>query len=157
MIVYHASYCIIERPDISFSRVFVDFGPGFYVTSLRDQAINYAARFLKNNQRAYLNQYNLDDSWSKKRIKRFNSYNKEWLDFVVLNRQGKTVSEFDAVEGGVANDRVFRTLELYLDGDISKAEALKRLRYEKPNHQICFCTQQMIDEYLHFIASEEVI
>ena len=24
MIVYHASYCIIERPDISFSRVFVD-------------------------------------------------------------------------------------------------------------------------------------
>lgn len=157
MIVYHASYCIIERPDISFSRVFVDFGPGFYVTRLRDQAINYAARFLKNNQRAYLNQYNLDDSWSKKRIKRFNSYNKEWLDFVVLNRQGKTVSEFDAVEGGVANDRVFRTLELYLDGDISKAEALKRLRYEKPNHQICFCTQQMIDEYLHFIASEEVI
>lgn len=157
MIVYHASYCIIERPDISFSRVFVDFGPGFYVTRLRDQAINYAARFLKNNQRAYLNQYNLDDSWSKKRIKRFNSYNKEWLDFVVLNRQGKTVSEFDAVEGGVANDRVFRTLELYLDGDISKAEALKRLRYEKPNYQICFCTQQMIDEYLHFIASEEVI
>lgn len=32
MKVYQASYCVIEHPDISFSREKLDFGKGFYVT-----------------------------------------------------------------------------------------------------------------------------
>ena len=35
------------------------------------------------------------------------------------------------VEGGVANDRVFNTIELYYTGLIPKEEALRRLRFEK--------------------------
>ncbi len=59
----------------------------------------------------------------------------------------------DIVIGGVANDKVFNTIERYLDRLIDKAEAIKRLRYEKPNLQVCFRTQEAIDEYLRFEGS----
>ena len=35
MIVYHGSYCIVDKPDIKFSREALDFGKGFYVTNIR--------------------------------------------------------------------------------------------------------------------------
>lgn len=55
--------------------------------------------------------------------------------------------------GGVANDKVFDTVELYFEGIISKKEAIGRLAYEKPNFQICLRTQNAIDEYLVFERS----
>ena len=56
---------------------------------------------------------------------------------------------------GVANDKVFNTVELYFDGLIDKAEALKRLRYEKPNLQICFRTEKALF-LLRYEGSEKV-
>ena len=55
---------------------------------------------------------------------------------------GKDATDNDLVVGGVANDKVFNTVELFFDGLIDKAEAIKRLRYEKPNVQICFRTER---------------
>lgn len=66
MIVYHTSYTVIEHPDISFSRDFLDFGKGFYVTPLREQAVKYAQRFLLRGKKAFLNEYLLDDSYAKR-------------------------------------------------------------------------------------------
>ncbi|MDB0440231.1 hypothetical protein C4R89_11860 [Clostridioides difficile] len=40
MIVYHGSYCVVKMPSITFSRDSLDFGKGFYVTSIKTQAIN---------------------------------------------------------------------------------------------------------------------
>ena len=37
-----------------------------------------------------------------------------------------------------------------------KKEAIRRLRYEKPNLQICFRTQKALDEYLHYEGSEQI-
>ena len=80
--------------------------------------------------------------------------------FVMLsasNLEGeRQVEHFDAVEGGVANDRIFRTVELYFAEEISKEDALKRLKYEKPNHQICLLNQRLIDKYLTYIRTEEL-
>lgn len=59
-------------------------------------------------------------------------------------------NRYDIIEGGIANDKIFNTVELFFDGLIDKAEALKRLQYEKPNWQICFKTQSIIDKYLHY-------
>lgn len=56
--------------------------------------------------------------------------------------------------GGVANDRVFNALELYIDGLINKQEALERLIFEKPNSQLCIRNQTVIDECLSFVGSE---
>ena len=53
------------------------------------------------------------------------------------------------------NDKVFNTVELFFDGLIDKKEAIERLRYEKPNLQICFRTEKAL-EFLHFEGSEMV-
>lgn len=45
MEVYHASTVVVESPDTAHSRAFLDFGLGFYVTTLQDQAVKYGARF----------------------------------------------------------------------------------------------------------------
>ena len=68
---------------------------------------------------------------------------------------GKDATDYDLVAGGVANDKVFNTVELFFDGLIDKAEAIKRLRYEKPNVQICFRTERALS-LLHFEGSEIV-
>ena len=59
------------------------------------------------------------------------------------------------VIGGVANDKVFNTVELFFDGLIDKTEAIGRLRYEKPNLQIVFRTDKALT-YLHFEGSEQL-
>ena len=68
---------------------------------------------------------------------------------------GKDATDYDLVVGGFANDKVFNTVELFFDGWIDKAEAIKRLLYEKPNVQICFRTERALS-LLHFEGSEIV-
>lgn len=157
MTVYHASNFIIESPDIYHSRDFLDFGKGFYLTSLIEQAKNYAQRFLYQGDKAYLNHYNLDENLDNKfNIKEFGDYNEEWLDFVTLCRLGKLSSKYDMITGGIADDKVFNTVDLYFSGNISKEEALKRLKFIHPNHQICILNQELINKHLHFLKSDEI-
>lgn len=68
---------------------------------------------------------------------------------------GKDATDNDLVVGGVANDKVFNTVELFFDGLIDKAEAINRLRYEKPNLQICFRTEKALS-LLRFEGSEKI-
>ncbi len=156
MIVYHSSYVVVDKPDVAHSREALDFGKGFYVTVLREQALRYAERFVLRGRKAYLNVYELADGWRDGNVKVFPSYDEEWLDFISANRSLLPVERYDAVEGGVANDRIFRTVELYAAGEIGKDEALVRLRYEKPNHQICLASQRLIDGYLTYVRTEEL-
>lgn len=52
------------------------------------------------------------------------------VDFILNCRRGKDSTDCDLVVGGVANDKVFNTVELFFDGLIDKTEAINRLRYE---------------------------
>ncbi len=45
MIVYHGSWLEVKNPDLKHSRSDVDFGKGFYVTPLRDQAVKWCGKF----------------------------------------------------------------------------------------------------------------
>ena len=56
--------------------------------------------------------------------------------------------------GGVANDRVFDTINLYFDGLIGKEDALGRLKYFGPSYQICIKRQEILDNALTFIRSD---
>lgn len=47
------------------SRDLLDFGKGFYLTSLVEQARKYAQRFLFQEEKAYLNQYDLDENLAR--------------------------------------------------------------------------------------------
>ena len=54
MKLYHSSNVIVESPDTLHSRIYLDFGRGFYLTSLYDQAVRYAQRFKRRGQYAWL-------------------------------------------------------------------------------------------------------
>ena len=160
MILYHGSYTIIEKPDLSFSRLRTDFGKGFYLTPLKEQARSWARRFLKEPGTAVISAYEFFVASSENlsedaRILEFDTYSLEWLDFIASCRLGLPVdTAWDLVVGGVANDKVFDTLQLYFDKLIEAGEAIGRLRYSKPNMQYCFKRQSLIEERLRFAGSE---
>lgn len=79
MRLYHASKCIIKSPDVYHSRDLLDFGKGFYLTSLSEQAKKYALRFIFQGEKAYLNQYELDEDLSKYNVKTSNIMMKNGL------------------------------------------------------------------------------
>lgn len=157
MILYHTSDKSIEHPDISYSRDYLDFGKGFYTTPNRGQAEKYAKRFFREQRPAFLNVFEIDDEIEEVSRKTFDAYDGEWLDYVVECRRAHPHDTFDIVEGGIADDDVFNTLDLYMDELILRDEAIKRLRKKKPNWQICLCSQKLIDKHLHFVESIELI
>jgi len=151
MIVYQGADIQIKEPDIFHSRKNVDFGPGFYVTPIYTQA----EKFKRQDKTAVVNIYSFDEkAYEECQTLIFDSYSENWLDHILNNRRGIITKDYEIIQGGVANDKVFNTIELYLDNLIDKKEALKRLKYEKPNLQICNSTQAAIDKYLKFEGSE---
>ena len=59
--LYHISTTEICTPDVFHSREHLDFGRGFYLTPLREQAEKYGQRFLRKGEEAILNVYELDE------------------------------------------------------------------------------------------------
>ena len=87
----------------------------------------------------------------------FTAYDREWLEFIVANRSGQPVADaFDYIEGGVANDRVIDTVNLYMTGLMDIETALLRLFVHKPNNQICLLNQCITDKYLIFDGTETI-
>lgn len=159
MKVYHGSTAIVQKPDVTFGRTNLDFGTGFYTTDKRMQAERWVQRFIHLGKRSFINIYNFDDTNLPLncKYKHFLKYDEEWLDFIISCRHGgKDYLNYNVIEGGIANDKVFNTIELYFDNLIDKQEALKRLIFEKPNNQICFISQDIMNKYLHFEKAEEV-
>lgn len=156
MILYHGSFQEVSNPDLEHSRPNVDFGRGFYTTSIFTQAVKWSEKFKNRGRNGIISSYTFDEqSLETLKVLRFETYSEEWLDFILKCRSGKDVSDYDIVIGGVANDKVFNTVELYFDGLIDKNEALKRLRYEEPNLQICFRSMEALSR-IHFEGSEQI-
>ena len=156
MILYHGSFLEIPRPDLQHSRPNVDFGRGFYTTPLREQAVKWCGKFKRRGKDGVISRYSFDETASSTlKTLKFDAYSEEWLDFILTCRSGHDTSGYDIVAGGVANDKVFNTVELYFDGLIDKIEAISRLRYEKPNLQLCFRTEAALAR-LCFEGSEQV-
>lgn len=160
MILYHGSYTSIEKPDLSYSRLRTDFGKGFYLTPFFEQAGSWSKRFITERNTSVISSYSFlpnagDVLPADVKLLEFDTHNAEWLDFITACRLCRPVdTEFDLVIGGVANDKVFDTLQLYFDNLIGVEDAIGRLRYNKPNFQYCFKNQMLIDNYLRFINAE---
>ena len=158
--LYHGTYLSVPEPLAKIGRKNLDFGPGFYLTKIESQAKNWAIIIASRKGRetkAVVNVYhfNIESAEADNiRIKRFDTYNIEWLNYVVDCRKGKDISsDYDIVEGGVANDNVIDTVEDYEKGIITAEQALGQLRYKKVNHQICILNQEVIDKYLLYVES----
>ena len=147
MKVYHGSYTEIRTIDLSFGRPDRDFGLGFYVTKLKEQAWEWAERKgVDYNTEGFVFEFVFDEYiWEDTELKllRFENYSESWLDFIVknrLNRSRKPIHDYDIIEGPVADDAVAVRVNKYMRNDISKEEFLEELKFRKPTHQICFCT-----------------
>lgn len=161
--LFHGSYITIPTPLVKLGRKKVDFGQGFYLTRLRSQAQSWAQTVAERkgkNVRPILSIYSIDIDSIKAngyRVKIFETYNLEWLEYVIDSRRGGRMQLlYDLVEGGVANDNVIDTVEDYENGIITADQALGQLKYKKVNHQICILNQEIIDNYLIFISSESL-
>lgn len=124
MILYHGSYLEIQTPDLVHSRDNVDFGRGFYTTPIYEQAVKWCEKFKRRGKSGIVSRYNFDEtSYQELKVLKFDSYSEEWLDFILKCRTGNDTTDYDIVIGGVANDKVFNTVELYFDNLIDKKEA----------------------------------
>lgn len=152
--VYHGGTEPIKNPLVSAGREGLDFGKGFYVTLLREQAELWADRMARQRKGdKILSVYELDIEAIRARYSYlfFSHYDADWLNFIANSRTGKTPWKgYDCIEGGIANDRVIDMVEAYIAGTVTAEYALAELSKHQPNHQICILNQQAIDECLHF-------
>lgn len=158
--LYHGSNIEVSTPLAKVGRKNLDFGKGFYLTSIRKQASDWAnliAMRKGRNAKGVVSVFHFNKTKAMEDgylFKIFESYDIEWLEYVVDCRKGKNVyAKFDVVEGGVANDNVIDTVEDYEKGIITAEQALGQLSYKKVNHQICILNQEVIDNYLTFVKS----
>lgn len=64
--------------------------------------------------------------------------------------------EYDLIFGKVANDKVFRVVDMYHTGIWDRERALKEIKVYQLYDQIAFINQKAIDRLLIFESSEEV-
>ena len=160
MVLYHGSNVAVDHPKLIRQNRYLDFGFGFYTTTNRDQAVNFAQKVTDRRKTgtATLNIYSVDElvAFKECSLLRFNSPNEAWLDFVAANRQGTYQGKrYDLIYGAVANDDVYSTITLYMTGILDKEQTLARLKIKKLFNQLVFATEKSL-QYLHFEGREVV-
>ena len=77
----------------------------------------------------------------------------DWLELVVKCRSDVAFEHgYDIVCGKIANDNVGETVSYVMQGIMRKEDAVERLKFEKINNQIAFCSMAALKE-LEFIES----
>ena len=157
MRVFHGSTVAVEEPDVTRSRANLDFGRGFYVTSISVQAGRWARRkSLRSRRPAVVSEYELDIDPKGFQILRLDA-DARWLDFVVACRRGgPDYLRYDLISGPVADDRVYEAVDFYFRGLWDQERTLAALRFYEMNDQLCLITQRAVDERLTFISADEV-
>ena len=160
MILYHGSNVIVDQPKLIRQNRYLDFGFGFYTTTNREQAVNFAQKVTDRRKmgEATLNIYSVNEAvaFQECKVLQFDSPDEAWLDFVAANRQGTYQGEkYDLIYGAVANDDVYRTIALYMTGVLDKEQTLSSLKIRKLFNQLVFATEKSL-HYLKFEGRELV-
>lgn len=168
MVLYHASYKIIDDINFKYCRSGLDFGKGFYLTTSKEQAKHFvnssvgrAIRdgIIKKQNYGYINSFlyvnNIDLD-----IKIFETENRDWLHFIASNRTDKIKYKndikYDIIGGKIANDFTARTINIYITGgygEVGSKEAdemaIKILLPNKLKDQYCFLTNKSIKNLIY--------
>ena len=157
MIVYHGSDTVVDDPRILESKRPLDFGSGFYTTTSEEQAKQWAIKvsYRNANRQRCINRYafDMEKAISEVTVIHFEIADEKWLDFICANRQGLETGNYDIVIGPVADDRVYRVVVQYENGDVDKESALKKLKVEKLCDQILFHSEKAL-QYLKYMSTE---
>ena len=152
MTLYHGSNVLIDYIDLSMSKPNKDFGKGFYLTDIREQALEMAyrrCRFLGQGE-PVVTSFSFDEALLENnilKIKRFETPSEEWAYFILKNRHANVNNfrhDFDIVIGPVADDGVAFQLGRYERGLITLQTLAEELRYKKLNRQYFFGTERAI-------------
>lgn len=159
MILYHGSDVEVKEPRIVKSEKGRDFGCAFYLTPIKEQAERMAKRKQRMNKSSSaivsVFEFNEKDINSFK-YKLFKNPDLEWLDMIIECRTNPSFEHgYDIVEGKIADDSVGETILFVIDGVIKKEDALERLKFQKINSQIAFCSEISL-KLLRFVKSYEV-
>lgn len=152
MILYHGSVVEVRQPQIVRSELGRDFGFAFYTTDIQAQAERWARRkaMIENRKpgmhcQAVVNVYSWDGIAENIKFLLFREASLDWLDLVVRCRSEiDYVHGYDIVEGKIANDNVGETVSYVMQGIMRREDAVERLRFEKINNQIAFCTEKAL-------------
>jgi len=142
LILYHGSNINFDTVDLLRSKDKRDFGRGFYTTTIREQAEDWAKALFDRYRGDGIFIYEAELQLScELSIKTYEGLSEEWLLMVQKNRTlGGIQHEFDIVQGPVANDRTSRTIALFIAGIINANEAIERLQYNRLNNQVSLHT-----------------
>ena len=159
MRLYHGSTVSVRKPSLRPGRSNADFGKGFYTTSVLEQAVRWAhiKQEREDAARAVVSVYEFDESLldhDDLNIRRFTGADEPWLLFVTDCRKSRS-HNYDLVQGPVANDKVFTTVNLFESGVLSAEAAILQLKAYKTYDQLSFHTSRVIGT-LKFIESFEV-
>ena len=150
--VYHVSNEEIKKPSVDVNGENLGFGKGFYLTNSKIEAEALAR---KKSDEAVINVYEFNYFKTKNvgyRFNEFETYNREWLNFVVDCRNGKDISaDYDIVIAGGIYDEIADIVSDYEKNIITADEAVEQLRYKDVKFQICILNQEIIDFNLEFV------
>ena len=158
MKLYHGSNVEIEHIDLSLAVPFKDFGRGFYLTSLPQQAARMAERVARfRGGQATVTEFEAPDDLLKKpdlSVRAFEGVTIEWAIFVINNRNRAFIDasspecnhdlKYDIVFGPVGNDDITFLLEQFTNGFISEERLRDGLEFKRASDQYSFHTPQAV-------------
>lgn len=151
MKLFHGTNTDFDQIDLTKSNKYKDFGQGFYLTDIRTQAEELAAK----KSRLFggypvIQEYEFDESLltdSDLNILRFDAPSTVWAEFIFKNRNRhiEFSHDFDIVVGPIANDGVAYLLGRYEEGTISIEELSRKLEFKQLNNQYFFGTEKSLN------------
>ena len=149
--LYHGSNVEIETINLDKCSPYKDFGKGFYLTDIKEQAKQMAVRRTRiaGEGKPTVTAYSFDERLlenSSLQVKLFDTPSKEWALFILANRKGLMQPVYDIVIGPIADDGVVFQLERYMRHMITLDTLVKELTYRKLNRQYFFGTELSISK-----------
>lgn len=157
--LYHGSNTIIEEIDLQKTRPYKDFGRGFYLTSMKEQAEKMAQRVSRiYGGEPYVMEYIFHEEKLKElelNARIFERPSREWALFVINNRnrdyQDISNSEcnhdekYDLVIGPVADDDLALLFRQFSGGLISVEVLTEAMKFKKLTNQYSFHTERALE------------
>ncbi|MBQ1688226.1 MAG: DUF3990 domain-containing protein [Lachnospiraceae bacterium] len=159
MFLYHGSNTDIKEINLAMCRPYKDFGQGFYLTVMKEQAEKMANRVARiYGGSPILNIYEIDENFIRNtnlNIKNFGTEtSEEWARFVKNNRSREYTdfsnpecnfdNKYDIVVGPIADDDMALLFRQFENGMLTFEKMLSGMIYKKTTNQYSFHTQEAI-------------
>lgn len=149
MKLYHGSNMVIEQIDLSKCKPYKDFGQGFYLTEIKEQAEQMARRTSAiYGGEPVVTEFEFDETaLNTLSVKIYQEPCEEWALFVMANRSrnnAQPTHRFDIVIGPVADDTIATLFRNFDDGIIDLQMLVNGLKYKKVSSQYLFHSAEAI-------------